>query len=480
MLEDKVITPDDYTKALIAGLEFEFQPYHEDIKDPHFIFYVKEYLENLYGKDFLDQGGLKIYTTLDPNLQAKAEEDVDKYAKTNADKYAAHDAALVSMDNKTGQILAMIGGTDYFGDQNGANVNMITSQRQPGSSFKPIVYSLAFSRAPVGPETPVYDLPTTFGNWKPNNYDNQFMGHMTVRKALGYSRNIPAAKMFYVAGGEQSVVEYARSLGILSLQPNISYGAPLAIGDGEIKPIELMQAYSVFANGGYKKDITPILKIVDSKGNVLSQYIDNAGKAVLSDAAAYLITNILSDPSSRPNSFWNNVLTLTDRSVAAKTGTSDKEEVDKNGNKYIVPRDLWTAGYTPQITTVVWAGNMNGDGTSTSGDGLNCAAPIWNDFMEYAHKGLPVEDFTKPDSLITATISNISGRLVGTSTPDSERVTGSFAVQPKDYEMTGQEVDVDALCGGKVTSDTPQAAIHHGYLADITPIIDSADPKWLP
>ena len=123
---------------------------------------------------------------------------------------------------------------------------------------------------------------------------------------------------------------------------------------------------------------------------------------------------------------------------------------------------------------------MNGDGTSTSGDGLNCAAPIWNDFMEYAHKGLPVEDFTKPDSLITATISNISGRLVGTSTPDSERVTGSFAVQPKDYEMTGQEVDVDALCGGKVTSDTPQAAIHHGYLADITPIIDSADPKWLP
>jgi penicillin-binding protein 1A len=144
--------------------------------------------------------------------------------------------------------MSMVGGEDYFSDDAGANVNIITSRRQPGSSFKPIVYSLAFSKNPIGPETPIYDVSTKFGKWQPADYDNQFMGRMPIKRALDYSRNIPAAKMFYLAGGEDSIVKYGNSLGIDSLRLGMSYGAPMAIGTAELKPIELASAYMTFAN----------------------------------------------------------------------------------------------------------------------------------------------------------------------------------------------------------------------------------------
>ncbi len=407
MFEDQKIQPAEYKTAFVDGLDFQFHAYKENIKYPHFVFYIKDYLENKYGKDFEAQGGLKIYTTIDPVLQDTAEELVKKQVKINATKYGAKSAALVSMDNKTGQILAMVGGADYFNSEEDGNVNIITSKRQPGSSFKPLVYTLAISKNPIGPDTPIFDLRTKFGEWEPNNYDEKFLGKMSVKKALDYSRNIPAIKMFYLAGGEASVVEFATNLGITSLNTRGEYGAPLAIGTGELKPLELLQAYSVFANGGYRKEINPILKITDKKGNLIEQYTESSGTSVISDAATYIISTILSDATSRPGDFWNNVLTLKDRPVAAKTGTSNKD-VTKNGKKQILPRDLWTAGYTPQITTVVWAGNVDGSETKGTCDGLNCAAPIWHDFMEAAHKNLPVETFQKPESVFSATISQIS------------------------------------------------------------------------
>ncbi len=219
-----------------------------------------------------------------------------------------------------------------------------------------------------------------------------------------------------------------------------------------------MQAYSVFANGGTKKEINPILKITDQKGNLIEQFTQTPGKQVVSDAAAYIISVILSDASSRPSDFWNNVLTLKDRAVAAKTGTSNKD-VSKGGKKAILPRDLWTAGYTPQITTVVWAGNVDGSETKGTCDGLNCAAPIWHDFMEAAHKNLPKETFQKPSSVFSATISQISGRLATSSTPDKLKVNSIFAVKPTEYEGSLDPIEVDGLCNGKVTSATPLEAI---------------------
>ncbi len=479
MFEDRKIKPTEYQNAFIGGLDFQFRAYKENIKYPHFVFYIKDYLENKYGKDFESQGGLKIYTTIDPILQDKAEELVKKQVKINITKYGAKSAALVSMDNKTGQILAMIGGADYFNGDEDGNVNIITSKRQPGSSFKPLVYTLAISKNPIGPDTPIFDLKTKFGGWEPNNYDEKFLWKMTVKKALDYSRNIPAIKMLYLAGGEASVVEFSESLGIASLNKDGNYGATLAIGTGELKPIELMQAYSVFANGGYKKEINPILKITDKKWNLIEQFSDSPGTSIVSDAAAYIISIILSDASSRPSDFWNNVLTLKDRPVAAKTGTSNKD-VSKGGKKQILPRDLWTAGYTPQITTVVWAGNVDGSETKGTCDGLNCAAPIWHDFMEAAHKNLPKETFLKPESVFSATISQISWRLATESTPDKLKVTSIFAVKPTEYEGSFDPVEVDSLCNGKVTDNTPPEAIKKGYLATkLNPIIDGFEKDWL-
>ncbi|MDP2104288.1 MAG: transglycosylase domain-containing protein [Candidatus Gracilibacteria bacterium] len=480
MFEDEKIKGEEYQGAFIGGLEFQFQKYRENIKYPHFVFYVKDYLENKFGKDFEAQGGLKIYTTIDPVLQDKAEELVEKQVKINATKYGAKSAALVSMDNKTGQILAMVGGADYFNGDEDGNVNIITSKRQPGSSFKPIVYTLAISKNPIGPDTPIFDVKTKFGDWEPNNYDEKFLGKMPLKKALDYSRNIPAIKMFYVAGGEASIVEFAESLGITSLNRDGQYGAPLAIGTGELKPIELLQAYSVFANGGYRKDVTPIMRIEDKKGNIVDQYSESAGKYVVSDAAAYIISTILSDAKSRPGDFWNNVLTLKDRPVAAKTGTSNKDVTKEGKKKQILPRDLWTAGYTPQITTVVWAGNVDGSETKGTCDGLNCAAPIWHSFMEAAHKNLKKEEFKKPASIISATISETSGRLASESTPNNLRVTSIFAVKPTEYEGASKMIEVDSLCNGKVTDSTPKDAIKKGYLIEnINPIIDSYDKDWL-
>lgn len=478
LLEDGKITPEEYKNVVIGGLDFQFRKYSENIKYPHFVFYVKDYLEQKYGKDFESQGGLKIYTTVDPVLQDKAEALVKKQVAVNKDKYGANSAALVSLDNKTGQILSMVGGPDYFDEANGGNVNMVTARRQPGSSFKPIVYALAISKEAISPDTPVYDVETKFGKWEPDNYDRKFMGKMKVRTALDYSRNIPAIKMFWVAGGESDVVKFARSLGILSLQEGANYGAPLAIGTGEVKPIEMLSAYSVFANAGWKKEIVPILRIEDRKGNVVDRYVESNGKYVFSDAASYVLSTIISDAKSRPSDFWNNVLTLKDRPVAAKTGTSNKD-VSVGKEKKILPRDLWTAGYTPQITTVVWAGNVDGTETKGTCDGLNCAAPIWHDYMEFAHRNLPKEQFKKPDSVYSATISSISGKLASENTPENFRVTSVFAVKPTAYENSMKEIEVDSLCNGKVTESTPADAVEKGYLINVNPIIDSYETDWL-
>lgn len=175
MLEDGKIDGNTFKKILYDGIEFEFKKYSENIKYPYFVMYIKEYLETKYGKDIDVTNGLKVYTTIDPKLQTFAEEAVKKQAAINTTQYGASSAALVSMNNVTGQMLSMVGGPDYFDSEHGGNNNMVTAVRQPGSSFKPIVYSLAIAKNPIGPASPVTDGPISFGKWKPDNYDRQFM-----------------------------------------------------------------------------------------------------------------------------------------------------------------------------------------------------------------------------------------------------------------------------------------------------------------
>ena len=478
MLEDGKIDGETFKKIIYDGIEFEFKKYSENIKFPYFVMYVKEYLETKYGKDIDVTNGLKVYTTIDPKLQTYAEEAVKKQAVINKSQYWANSAALVSMDNVSWRLLSMVGGPDYFDTENGGNNNMVTAIRQPGSSFKPIIYSLAIAKNPIWPATPITDSSLSFGKWKPDNYDQQFMWVMTLENALDYSRNIPAIKMYYLAWQEEAIVKYAKWLWISSLKENYGYGAPIAIGTAEAKPIDMMQAYSVFANNWLKKQLYSIEKIVDNEGNIIEEHKDQPGEEVMNPAAAYIISKILSNNDARPEStFWRNALTIAGRTVAAKTGTSNKD-VSKWGNKKILPRDLWTIGFTPQITTVVWAGNVDGKETKWTCDGLNCAAAIWKSYMTYALKDLPKEEFKKPKDVYTYNISKLSGNLATKDTPENLIRSTIMAVKLETYDGGLNTVEVDTLCNGIVTPETPPDARATLYIPTTKPIIDGYDPAW--
>ncbi|MFK7780643.1 MAG: transglycosylase domain-containing protein, partial [Candidatus Gracilibacteria bacterium] len=293
MLEDNYINFEEYKDSIISAIGMKFNEARENIKSPHFVFYVKEYLEEKFGQEIVSIGGLKIYTTLDPKLQEKAEELIEKQSEINATKFAADNAALVSIDNKTGEILSMVGGRDYFDIDNKGNVNIITSKLQPGSTFKPFVYSLGILNNPIGTKTPIYDLETNFtSGYTPSNFDGSFMGKINIATALNNSRNIPAIKMFFMAGGESVIVNFMKKLGVESLKTHGMYGAPLSLGTGEMTPLELATAYSVFANLGIKREITPILKIVDSKGNIIEERIEKEEeKQIMSENQAYIINS---------------------------------------------------------------------------------------------------------------------------------------------------------------------------------------------
>ncbi|MDP2091228.1 MAG: transglycosylase domain-containing protein [Candidatus Gracilibacteria bacterium] len=479
MLEDKYITFEEYKESVVNAIGYTFNQKRENIKAPHFVFYVKEYLEEKYGKEIVSVGGLKIYTTLDWSLQEKAEELVLKQANLNSKNFGASNAALISIDNKSGGILSMVGGKDYFDNENKGNVNIITSKLQPGSSFKPFVYSIGMFNKIVGTKSPIYDLETKFpGGYNPSNYDGKFMGKMNISTALNNSRNIPALKMFYLAGGEKNIVAFMKKIGVNSLKTNGTYGASLSLGTGEMTPLELATAYSVFANMGVKKDINPIFKIIDSKGNIIEDNSKQKAKEeqTISEAQAYIINDILSDTSSRPSS-WNKYISIKNRLVAAKTGTSTKQ-YEINGVKQKYPSNLWTAGYTPQITTIVWAGNTDGSQLNKGGDGLNGAGPIWRDYMEFAHKGLENEKWKKPSSVKEIFISEISGLLPDPEKTDKSMIISSLFVNtPTTYDRSYKQVEVDTLCNGKVTEKTPIAAIKKVTVLELNDI-DPTNPEW--
>ena len=477
MLEDWYITFDDYKASIINWIWYLFSQEKENIKAAHFVFYVKEYLEEKYGKEIISVWWLHIYTTLDWDLQEKAESLVEKQVATNKAKYDADNAALISIDNENWDILAMVWWVDYFDTENKWNVNIITSKLQPGSSFKPFVYSLAIFMNQIGSKTPVYDVPTTFPwNYTPKNFDWWFMWKMTIATALNHSRNIPAIKMLYMAWWESSVVSFMKKLWVESLKTNWTYWASLALWTWEMTPLELASAYTVFANLWEKVEINPILKIVDSKWNIIEEKKEVKKEKAISAEQSYVINTILSDTTARPSS-WNWFISLKSRPVAAKTWTSTKQ-YEKDWKKYIYPRNLLTIWYTPQITTVVWAWNTDWSATNMSWDWLNAAWPIWRDFMEYAHKNKPVKTWTRPRWVSEINISEITWLL-----PNPENywanllVKSVFVNKPEKYDNSYQSVEVDVLCNGKVTPETPAAAVRNATLIEFHSLQPN-NPAW--
>ncbi len=398
MLENSLITEDEYARAKKQIVTFLPKQY-SSIKTPHFVDYIRQYVENKYGDKAIREDGLKITTTLDYSLQAKAEEIVKKYALQNEIDFNAENAALVAIDPKTGQILVMVGSRDYFDKEIQGNFNVALAHRQPGSTFKPFVYATAFNKG-YTPDTVLFDLPTEFqttcdvmGNpigtasssdcYMPVNADGKYEGPISLRNALGQSRNVPAIKLLYLAGIKDSLAT-AKSMGITSLTNKDQYGLTLVLGGGEVSPLEMTSAYGVFANEGVRNPYISILKVQNAKGEVLEEAYYRP-EQVLSAETSNKISDILSDNVARTPLYGaNSPLYFADRPVAAKTGTT---------NDY---RDAWIVGYTPNLVVGAWAGNNDNSPIDKKIAGL-VVAPLWHAFMDEALKNLPKEYFNTPE-----------------------------------------------------------------------------------
>lgn len=385
MAEQGYITKDQAVAAKQEKLDFK--PKREQIIAPHFVMYVKELLTEKYGDAAVEQGGMKVTTTLDLKNQQAAEDAIAQYADRNEKTYKAGNAALVSLDPKTGQVLAMVGSRDYFDMAHDGNVNVVLRPRQPGSSFKPIVYTTAFQRG-FTPDTMVFDLVTNFdtGSGKPyipHNYDNKEHGPLTLRQALAGSLNIPAVKVLYLAG-INNVLDLADQLGYTTLKDRSRFGLSLVLGGGEVTLLEHASAFATLARDGVRHETTPFLKIEDKNGKTLEEYKEQKNK-ILDPEIVRKTNSILTDNGSRSFIFGSkSPLILPDRTVAAKTGTT---------NDY---RDAWTLGFTPSLVAGVWVGNNDFSTMTRGADGVVVAAPIWNAYMKKMLAGTPVDTFVAP------------------------------------------------------------------------------------
>lgn len=417
-----------------------------DIKAPHFVFYVRRYLEDKYGPDAVTKGGWTVYTTLDFDAQTQAEEIArNQIAKLTAEKRNVTNASVIVMEPKSGEIRAMVGSVDYFNRDIDGQVNIATSDRQPGSSFKMFSYLQAFEHGaqdgtPLSPANVVYDVRTAFEDppnppYVPENYDRKYHGPVRLRTALASSYNIPAVKVLDTVG-IKNVLNMAHKMGITTLDKN--YGLALTLGGGEVKLLDMTYAYSVLANHGVMagqpvseterrdgfRTLNPVSvsKIVDADGKVIEEHAEPQTERVVSEQAAYLLTDVLSDNNARAPAFGLNSVLKLDRPAAVKTGTTSSW------------RDNWTLGYTPDYAVGVWVGNADNSEMEHI-SGITGAAPIWHDVMTYLHQGKPVQDFVEPEKIVRVPVCLASGLLPTAECPQVVRETfkqGNEPTKPDD------------------------------------------------
>ncbi|MDP3991162.1 MAG: PBP1A family penicillin-binding protein [Candidatus Nealsonbacteria bacterium] len=416
MAEENYISKEEAVQAQEQDLEFA--KVRQPIKAPHFVLYVKKYLEEKYSDYFLKQKGLKVYTTLDWTLQTEAEKIVKEGVKANK-AYDANNASLVAINPQTGEILTMVGSADWneaesfpegcTGSKEGClfdpKFNIATlGERQPGSAFKPLAYAQIFKNG-LTPKTVLWDVKTEFNPncastaieekdeygmdcYHPENYSGTFRGPINLRNALAQSINLPAVKVLYLAGVKDTI-DLAKSLGITTLtQPLSWYGLSLVLGGGEVKLLDITSAYGVFAARGLRVPPVAVLKIEDSEGNIIEEN-KKTQKRVLEPKVADLINSVLSDNAARAPMFGlYSVLSLPGHQVAAKTGTTQEY------------KDAWTIGYSTSLAVGVWAGNNNNTSMQKK-PGVVLAGVMWNQFMKKALEIYPGESFSPPEILKT-------------------------------------------------------------------------------
>jgi membrane peptidoglycan carboxypeptidase len=392
------IDQNQFAAASQELLHLKLVPPVHRITAPHFALWMRSEIESLLqGVDAPAQWeseGLTVRTTLDPVMQGLAE-NVILQSQPLLEKVNAKNIALVALDRQTRRVVAYVGNNDFFANAEDGQVDMARAARQPGSSFKPLVYASAFEHG-FTPETIVHDSPIRIGNDEPKNYEGGFLGAITIRTALARSRNIPAIRTFVDIGGEDIVLALAARAGLttplaykeqmLQVNPGFTYGWPMAIGSVEVPLIEMVQLYATIANHGIFTPLRTFCSVTNRLGTDLfagqPKEFDQAIEAQAADA----VDDILRDSESRPAGFWRSALTIDGLNVAAKTGTSNvcfRRDVFGRCTEYGV-NNVWTMGYTDQLVVGVWVGNADNSVMDPLADGLTVAAPIWRAFLEQA------------------------------------------------------------------------------------------------
>ncbi len=445
MAQDGYITQTEADNA--KGQEIKYAPPATDIKAPHFVMYVKEQLVNKYGEKLVEQGGLKVTTTLDLPLQEFAQTTVASEVAKLSKMDVTNGASLITKPS-TGEILAMVGSVDYFATPSGS-YNVTTALRQPGSAIKPINYAIGLEKKIVTPATVFNDVPTCFNaiptGYCPRNYDGNFHGPVQLRFTLGNSYNIPAVKMLKLNKVEDMIAS-ASAFGITSFKDPSNYGLSLTLGGGEVPMTQMATAFGVFANAGIRKDLTAILKVEDATGKVLeenqdlnimneqpTQILINGPRAVSAETA-FLISHILLDQNARSAAFGSSYLQISGHpAVSVKTGTTD----DK--------KDNWTIGFTPEILVVTWVGNNDStpmDPYLTSG--VTGAAPIWNKIMSFVLNDIKESWPKQPEGIVGLQVCPISGLLPQDDNSCSPRFEYFIkGTQPTEKENLKMNVPVD-------------------------------------
>ncbi len=400
---------DDATYTSAKSEVVTFAPTGQNsIIAPHFVFYILNELESLYGPNAL-LSGLRVTTTLDADLETKAESIVNTYALQNVKTFNASNASLVAVDPPTGQILAMVGSRNFFDTDIDGQYNAALALRQPGSTMKPFIYSLALMNGYTR-DTVVFDVPTQFSTsckpsdtsnntapcYAPSDFDGTFRGPMTFETAIAQSINIPAIKVLYLVG-IQNAVNLAKSFGLTTLGDAAQYGLTLVLGGGEVRLLDLVGAYSAFANDGVLNTPTGILEVDDAQGNVLQKYASQPTQVIPTNIARDMSAMLSDAPARVPEYALNSPLSFPGYDVAVKTGTTDDT------------RDAWVIGYTPSIAIGVWAGNNDNSKMVKSIAGF-IAAPMWHEAMAYALTKYPRTYFGEPDPISTSVPPMLRGQ----------------------------------------------------------------------
>ncbi|HOZ80743.1 MAG TPA: transglycosylase domain-containing protein [Candidatus Woesebacteria bacterium] len=479
MRELNYISEEVYQKAVSEPLNYYLSK--TNIEAPHFVFYVKERLVEKYGLKRVNEGGLKVTTSLDLGIQKQAEEIVASETAKLAKMKVSNGAMLIT-EPKSGQILAMVGSKDYFSNDIDGKYNVTTALRQPGSSIKPLNYAVGIEMGKVTAASVFDDNPTCFAvaNQKPycpTNYGGAYHGIQSLRNSLANSLNIPAVKVLKLNGLETFIASVS-AMGISTYKDPSQYGLSLTLGGGEVMMTDMATAFGVLANSGLRQDLDPILKVEDNKGEVIYQYQFIPGNRVLSRETSYIITQILSDDGARGMVFGRgSMLNIKGHpEVAVKTGTTNDM------------KDNWTIGYSPDYVVAVWVGNN--DNTRMGGlvSGTTGAAPIWNKMMTALLKDKNVKKPTMPSGVVGVHVCNLTGLAVPESGCESHYEYFKKEFLPAASYALRQNILINKDTGKIVTEgeNIPNAEWQeHSVVMDVTgtticldcPVIEGAENK---